>query len=135
MRILAAALVAMGAIPAAEAADYRLTLLETGMRDYYCTYTARLENMSGETLDDLNGFFVLLAGDEPVGESRSSSFLNTPSDGTTSVVFEAPRAPCEDVSDLRFVVGACRIGRSFLDQADCAGRLETAPPITAAVAR
>lgn len=136
MRTIAAAtLCTLGLAVSAEAADYRLTVVETGVRDYYCTLTARLENASDETLDDLNGFFVLLVGRDQVGQSWANSFLNTAPGGATDVLFEAPNAPCADVTDLRFVVGACRVGRSFLDHADCAARLETAAPISEAVPR
>ena len=136
MRPLAAAtLFALGISVSAEAADYRLTVVDTGVRDYYCTLTARLENGSAETLDDLNGFFVLLVGEDQVGQSWASSFLNTAPGGSTEVAFEAPNAPCADVTGLRFVVGACRIGPSFIDRADCAARLETVTPINEAVAR
>lgn len=122
------------ALPAT-AADYRMSLIETGVRDYYCTFTTQLDNQSSEMLDDLNGYFVLSSGDDDVGESRSSSFLNTGSGSSTEVVFEAPNAPCGEIDSLRFVVTACRIGPSFLDQTDCAARLETVMPIREAVVR
>ena len=52
---------------------------------------------------------------------------------------EAPHAPCTseatDVTSYRFMVGACRIGQSFIDRSDCASRIETAGPIAHAVAR
>ena len=136
MRALAAATVCtLGLAVSAEAADYRLTVVDTGVRDYYCTLTARLENASGETLDDLNGFFVFFVGGEQVGQSWANSFLNTAPGATTDVLFEVPNAPCDQVTDVRFVVGACRIGPSFLDHTDCTARLETAAPIRDAVPR
>ncbi|MEM1400229.1 MAG: hypothetical protein AAGF58_10125 [Pseudomonadota bacterium] len=129
-------LIAMAApASAAAAADYRLSLIDAGVRDYYCTFTVQLENSSAEALDDLNGYFVLLAAEEPVGETRSSSLINTSAGGTAEAVFEAPNAPCETIDGLQFVVSACRVGPSFLDQADCAANMETSAPILGAVPR
>ena len=110
----------------AQTTDYRLSIVETGQRDYYCTVTVQLANASEETLNDLNGSLVLLAGDDEVGQSRASSFLNVGPGETVERTFESPNAPCADVTGYRFVVSACRSDGSFRDPADCAARL---PPV------
>ena len=135
MRQIVAFISIFGFAMPAIAAEYRMSLVETGVRDYYCTYTVRLENSGPEPLNDLNGYFVLLDENEPVGESRSSSLLNAASGEVTETVFEAPNAPCDSVNGLQFVVSACRVGQSFRNQADCAANLETVSPILDAVPR
>ena len=119
----------------AEAADFRMSVIETGVRSYYCTMTVRLENGAADTVNDLNGYFVLYAGNDQVGQSRASSFLDVAPGATSDAIFEAPNAPCSEITDVSFVVSACRIDQSFRDRADCVGRLETTPPIREAVAR
>ena len=123
----------------AAAADYRLKLVDVGKRDYYCTITVELENLSEAPLADINGFFLSYVDQEEVGRSKGASFLNVEPGGTASAVFETPHAPCTseatDVTSYRFMVGACRIGQSFIDRSDCASRIETAGPIAHAVAR
>ena len=132
---LAGLLVLLAPAAAALAEDLRLSVVETGIRDYYCTTTVRLENASAETVNDLNGFLVLLAGEAEVGQSRSSSFFALAPGAVADITFDAPNAPCADVTGLRFVVGACRIDQSFRDQADCAARIAPVAPIAEAVAR
>ena len=119
----------------AAASDYRISVVDTGTRSYYCTATVRLENGSAETINDLNGYLVLLVAEDDVGESWGSSFLDVAAGAASEVTFEAPNAPCEAVTGFRFVVGACRVGESFHDQAVCADRLDTVAPIREAVAR
>ena len=133
--VAAAALAMLLCSTAAMASDFRLSVVDSGLRDYYCTTTVRLENLSDSSLDDLNGFVLLLAGDEVLGQSRSSSFFGLGPGEVGDVTFDTPSAPCADVNGYRFVVGACRIDQSFQDRADCAGRLETLTPIHEAVAR
>ena len=119
----------------ASANDLHLSVIDTGMRDYYCTTTVRLENAGTETVDDLNGFLVLLNGDAEIGQSKAGSFFGLAPGAAAEVTFDAPNAPCAEVTALRFVVGACRIDQSFRDQADCAARIDPGAPITEAVAR
>lgn len=125
----------MAVAPSALADDLRLSVVDTGVRDYYCTTTVRLENAGAETVNDLNGFLVLLAGEAEVGQSRASSFFALDPGAVADVTFDAPNAPCADVTGLRFVVGACRIDQSFRDQADCAARIAPVAPIAEAIAR
>ena len=134
-RRLFAMLGVLASAASAEAADFRISVVETGVRSYYCTMTVRLENGAADTVNDLNGYFVLYAGDDQVGQSRASSFINVAPGAAADTVFEAPNAPCAEITGVSFVVGACRIDRSFHDRVDCAGRLETMLPIREAVAR
>ncbi|MEO1200584.1 MAG: hypothetical protein AAFX39_15355 [Pseudomonadota bacterium] len=127
----ALALVAVTSGAVAQTADYSLSVVETGQRDYYCTVTLRLDNASDGTVNDLNGSVVLLAGDEAVGQSRASSFLNVGPGETGERLFEAPNAPCAEVTEYRFDVNSCRIDGSFRDASECATRL--APEIASAV--
>ncbi|MEM8949957.1 MAG: hypothetical protein AAGC99_11565 [Pseudomonadota bacterium] len=117
------------------AADYKMTLIETGKRDYYCTVTLQIENTSEEALADLNGHLISLVDADDVGRSKGGSFLNVTPGATASAEFETPNAPCDQITGYRFLVGACRVGTSFMDQGDCAERIETETPITEAVAR
>ncbi|MEM9441755.1 MAG: hypothetical protein AAGA73_15020 [Pseudomonadota bacterium] len=114
------------------AADYRMSLIETGKRDYYCTITVQVENMSEEVLADLNGHFISVKDDEDVGRSKGASFLNVEPGAISVAEFETPNAPCNEVNGYRFLVGACRVGTSFMDQGECAGRIQPDPPITEA---
>ena len=134
-RLLFAVLGIMAPAVSAKAADFRMSVVETGVRSYYCTMTVRLENGAAGTVNDLNGYFVLYAGDDQVGQSRATSFLNVAPGTVSDTIFEAPNAPCAEITGASFVVGACRIDQSFRDLADCADRLETTLPIREAVAR
>ena len=136
MRRLLFAIVGIAASAAsANAADIRMSVVETGIRSYYCTMTVRLENGTADTVNDLNGYFVLYAGADQVGQSRANSFLDVAPGATSEAIFEAPNAPCAEITGVSFVVGACRIDRSFRDRVTCASRLETTSPIQEAVAR
>ena len=132
---LIALLAALTPAATALADDLRLSVVETGVRDYYCTTTLRLENSGTETLNDLNGFLVLIGDGAEIGRSRAASFFAVDPGGSADITFDAPNAPCDAVTDLRFVVGACRIDQSFRDQADCATRIDPVAPIAEAVAR
>ena len=119
----------------AAAAEYRISLIDSGMRDYYCTVTVQIENRSADTLSDLNGFVLSLAGEDEVGRSRAVSFLNVAPGVAASAVFETPNAPCAEITGYRFVVGACRVGPKFHDQTDCAVRIDVVGPFVGVVAR
>ena len=135
------AMAAAGALSvgAAYAADYRMTLTDIGKRDYYCTITVTLDNLSVVTLQDLNGFFLSYVGETESGRSKGASFLNVEPGGSATAVFETPNAPCSadttDVTSYRFFVGACRINNAFADQAQCAAAIEVTAPIADAQAR
>lgn len=139
MRALLISAAGLVSVTSAYAADYRMTLTDIGQRDYYCTITVELENLSGMPLDDINGYFLSYVGEEEVGRSKGASFLNVGPGGRVSAIFETPNAPCTadttDVTRYRFFVGACRISQSFVDRAACAAQIETIMPIASAAGR
>ena len=120
------------ALATAAAADYTLTLQDTGMRSYYCTITVSLTNTTDAPLTEVNGHFFSFLGDEQVGRSKGASFLNLAPGDSAEAVFETPNAPCDDVTSYRFVIGACRIESSFIDKAECAGLIDPTDPISGA---
>lgn len=120
---------ALMAVPVA--ADYRLEITDTGKRDYYCTLTISLTNHTDAPLTEINAFFVNYIGNRQVGRSKGASFGNVPPGGSVSAVFETPNAPCDAVERYDMVIGACRLGMAFEDQAVCADRLTFAPPFGA----
>ena len=123
--------ISLGATPL-HAADYAITLTDTGLREYYCQITVALENTTDAPLTEISGFFYAYIGEEKVGRSKGSWFMNVPPGGTATATFETPNAPCDDVERYEFVLGACRIGAGFEDVSDCAARVEGAAPLTMA---
>ncbi|MEL7213706.1 MAG: hypothetical protein AAGK92_13670 [Pseudomonadota bacterium] len=111
------------------AADYTLTLQDTGMRSYYCTITVSLTNTTDAPLTEVNGHFFSFLGDEQVGRSKGASFLNLAPGASAQAVFETPNAPCDEVTSYRFIIGACRIDSSFIDKAECATLIDATDPI------
>ena len=108
---------------AAQAADYSLSLESTGLRDYYCQITVALENHTDAPLTEINGYFYAYIGAEKAGRSKGAGFVAVAPKGRTEATFETPNAPCDQVERYEFVIGACRIGTSFEDQAACAARM------------
>ncbi|MEM1429745.1 MAG: hypothetical protein AAGG09_09825 [Pseudomonadota bacterium] len=118
----------------ASAADYMLALKETGLREYYCTITVSLTNMSDTTLTEISGFFYSYIGGEQVGRSKGTWFMNVSPGEEIARVFETPNAPCDDVTRYEFVVGACRLGAGFEDVSVCAERIGAEPPLVPSAA-
>lgn len=125
------ALLLMTAGPAL--ADYRLEITETGKRDYYCTITVALTNDSAAPLTEINAFFLNYIGSEQVGRSKGASFFDVGPGATATATFETPNAPCADVARYDMVIGACRLGTAFEDQAICADRMALTPPFGTAM--
>lgn len=121
-------------IAAPALADYRLALIETGKREYYCTITVELTNESEELLTEMNVFFLNFIGTERVGRSKGASFLNVEPGQSASATFETPNAPCENVESYHPVVGACRLGPSFEDKSVCVDLLDIEAPFKSATA-
>ncbi|MGB3554990.1 MAG: hypothetical protein WBA25_10160 [Jannaschia sp.] len=111
------------------AADWRLELLETGQREYYCTGTIRLTNKGDAALTELSGFFLIEIDGEQVGRSKGNWFLNLAPGASAEAVFETPNAPCAEADRWTFVVGACRLDAGFEDKAACAARIDTVAPL------
>ena len=116
-------------VAAADDARYRLSVVEAGMRDYYCALTVRLENLTETEIDDVNGSFVLFRGDEAIAEGRSASFTGIAPGSAGEATFLAPNEPCDEIDGYAFRVGACRIGGAFENRTECAGWFEADAPI------
>lgn len=130
MKAFAAAAICAAGIWSATsaAAEYRLTLEGTGLREYYCTVTATLTNESDEPLTEINGYFFSYIGDEKVGRSKGQSFLNLAPGESAVATFETPSAPCDEITRYDFVVGACRFEVAFEDRSLCAAKVRPEPP-------
>jgi len=115
------------------AQDYVLKLTGTGIRDYYCRITVRLENRTDAALGEIAGHFHSYIGRELVGRSRGDWFMNVPSKGAAETTFETPNAPCKNVERYEFVISACRINAALEDRTACVARITVIAPITAAV--
>ncbi len=120
----------------AGAADFELSLTDTGKRDYYCTVTLTVTNTTDDVvLDEINGRLMLRIGEEQVARSKGASLLAAPPGGTASATFETPDAPCDDIDSYHFVVGICRIEGSFIGADECAPRISGIAPVSAIVSR
>lgn len=128
--LIAVACASLGAGKAA-ASDFVLALTDTGLREYYCQIMVTLENHTDTPLTEISGFFYAYIGDEQVGRSKGSWFMNVPAEGTATATFETPNAPCDEVERYEFVLGACRIGQGFEDKAACAARITGEAPLAA----
>lgn len=103
--------------------SYELGAEHAGFREYYCQTRGTLTNTGDTLLQELNGFFYIMQNGEQVGRSRGASFLNVEPGASSEAVFEAPNAPCDEAVSYDFVVGACRIGDAFVNQAECASAI------------
>ncbi|MCR9088861.1 MAG: hypothetical protein NXH97_19205 [Rhodobacteraceae bacterium] len=126
--------VAMAAVAPASAADYMLRVTDTGQREYYCTVTVALDNVSSAPVTEISGFFFTFADDAQVGRSKGSWFLNVAPGDTAEAVFETPNAPCAEIDRYDFVIGACRIGQGFDPKSVCAERIGVERPISRVMA-
>ncbi len=130
-----AAAIALGTVSGASAADFELSIVDTGTRDYYCTTTLMVSNATDGALDEINGHLVLMSGDDAVGQSKGGSLLNAQPGDSTTAIFDAPNAPCDSVNAYRFVVGICRVDGQFLNAEECAGRIAGIAPVSEVVSR
>lgn len=115
----------------AAAADFALTLEGKGLREYYCTITVSLTNNSDAPLTEISGYFLSYVGEERVGRSKGTWFMNVAPGEGQQKVFETPNAPCDEVTRYDFIIGACRLGTGFEDVSVCAERLELNAPLSA----
>jgi hypothetical protein len=107
----------------AGAADYVLSIEDTGKRDYYCQIMVALENRTDTALTEISGHFFSFVGAEQVGRSKGAWFMNVAPGGRAEATFETPNAPCAAVERYTFVVGACRLAAGFEPQVVCAERM------------
>ncbi len=124
-----ASLAGLGLAGPLHAAEFRLSVADTGSRDYYCTVSVTVENGTAARLDDLNGVFDLLAGGGRVGSTRAGSFFAVAPGAAMTATFESPDAPCADIDGYRFLINSCRIDGQFLAADQCAGRITVVAPI------
>ncbi|MEL7203908.1 MAG: hypothetical protein AAFX07_08485 [Pseudomonadota bacterium] len=123
-------IIASGLLTApALAADYKMSVTDTGLREYYCQLTVTLENTDDAPLGEISGYFYAYIGDEKVGRSKGAWFLNVDSGDTAEATFETPNAPCDTIERYEFVVGACRFEAGFEDKALCAQRIDFTAPL------
>ena len=115
-------------------AEYELALVDTGKRDYYCTITVELIFFFYYSITEIYSFFLNYIGDELVGRSKGSSFMNVAPGASASATFETPNAPCTEVDTYEPIIGACRLGVSFEDKSVCVEKLSLEPPFKPAIA-
>lgn len=116
-------------LAAPAAAEYRIELIETGQREYYCTAQMRLTNLTDALLTELSGYFYVYEGAMRVGRSKGTWFMNVAPGESAEAVFETPNAPCEAALRYEMVVGACRFGPSFEPVERCGARLAPMSPV------
>lgn len=116
------------------ASSFELSLGEIGLREYYCTAEMTLTNTGDTPVLEVSGHFHLYIGDDEVGRSKGTWFMNIEPGASVTAVFETPNAPCNDVERYEFVVGACRLdGPGFDPVQTCAERITGQGPIEVAM--
>ncbi|MEM6385486.1 MAG: hypothetical protein AAF718_04530 [Pseudomonadota bacterium] len=130
MRLTYAALIMAGLSAApATAADYKMHVSDTGLREYYCQLMVTLENTGDAPLGEISGYFYAFIGTEKVGRSKGAWYLNVAPGMSAEATFETPNAPCDTIERYEFVVGACRLDAGFEEKSLCADRIEFAEPL------
>ncbi|MEO0382717.1 MAG: hypothetical protein AAF234_04105 [Pseudomonadota bacterium] len=117
------------------AADYRVSLTEAGTRDYYCTTTIEIENMSDAPLLGINTFVDLVGTDGLINTSRGVLAGPIAPGETAQMTMDAPNEPCADIESYVLVVGTCQLEGSFRNRDACAAAFETIAPINGARGR
>jgi hypothetical protein len=117
------------------AADYRVSLLEAGTRDYYCATTITIENVSDTPLVSINAFVDLMRSDGLINTSRGVLAGPIAPGETVQMTMDAPNEPCADVESYVLVVGTCQVESGFRDRNACAAAFETVAPIMGARGR
>ncbi|NBB82136.1 MAG: hypothetical protein GVY28_01895 [Alphaproteobacteria bacterium] len=119
----------------AMAADYRVSLVDAGMRDYYCTTTIAIENISDAPLVGINTFVDLMSADGLINTSRGVMAGPVAPGEAVQMTMDAPNEPCADIESYVLVVGSCQIENGFRNRDDCAAAFETIEPFTGARGR
>lgn len=117
------------------AADYRVSLVEAGIRDYYCTTTIEIENLSDGSLVGINTFIDLVGPEGLINTSRGVMAGPIEPGDVLQMRMDAPNEPCGDIESYVLVVGTCQTDSGFRDRHDCAAAFETVDPITGARGR
>ena len=125
----------LAALPAG-AADYRVSLVEAGIVDYYCATTVRIENLSDAPLVGINTFVDLVAeGGDLINTSRGVLTGPIEPGGSVEARMLAPNEPCDLIDSYVLVVGTCQLGDGFLNRHTCAEAFDAVEPITGARGR
>lgn len=117
------------------AADYRVSLTEAGTRDYYCTTTIEIENISDAPLVGINTFVDLIGSDGLINTSRGVLAGPIAPGETAHMTMDAPNEPCADIESYMLVVGTCQVDGGFRNRDECAAAFEAVEPITGARGR
>jgi hypothetical protein len=129
------AMAALSLVGVAAAADYRVSLVEAGVRDYYCTTTIEIENLSDAPLIGINSFVDLHGADGLINTSRGGLAGPTAPGEAVQMTMDAPNEPCSEIESYVLVVGTCQKEAGFRNRNDCAAAFETVEPITNARGR
>ena len=117
------------------AVDYRVSLVEAGTRDYYCTTTIAIENMSDAPLLGINTFVDLMGSAGLINTSRGVLAGPIAPGETIQATMDAPNEPCGDIETYVLVVGTCQLEGGFRNLDECADAVEAIHPITGARGR
>lgn len=117
------------------AADYRVSLTEAGTRDYYCTTTIEIENLSDAPLVGINTFVDLVGANGLINTSRGVLAGPIAPGDAVQMTMDAPNEPCADIESYVLVVGTCQVETGFRNRNDCAAAFETVAPINGARGR
>ncbi|MBV6657425.1 MAG: hypothetical protein KI785_06605 [Devosiaceae bacterium] len=115
--------------------DYRVALTAAGTRDYYCTTTIEIENLSEAPLLGINTFVDLMGSDGLINTSRGVLAGPIAPGEALQMTMDAPNEPCADIESYVLVVGTCQIESGFRNRNDCAAAFETVEPIIGARGR
>jgi len=117
------------------AADYRVSLTEAGTRDYYCTTTIEIENISDAPLVGINTFVDLIGSDGLINTSRGVLAGPIAPGEALQMTMDAPNEPCASIESYVLVVGTCQVDGGFRNRDECAAVFEVVEPITGARGR
>lgn len=117
------------------AADYRVSLTEAGTRDYYCTTTIEIENISDAPLVGINTFVDLIGSNGLINTSRGVLAGPIAPGEALEMTMDAPNEPCASIESYVLVVGTCQVDGGFRNRDECAAAFEVVEPITGARGR
>ncbi|MEO0385572.1 MAG: hypothetical protein AAF234_18690 [Pseudomonadota bacterium] len=117
------------------AADYRVSLVEASTRDYYCTTTIEIENISDAPLVGINTFVDLIGSDGLINTSRGVWAWPIAPGEAVQMTMDAPNEPCASTESYVLVVGTCQVDGGFRNRDECAAAFDVVEPITGARGR
>ena len=119
----------------AMASEYRVSLVEAGVQDYYCATTVAIENLSDAPLLGINTFVDLMSSNGLINTSRGVLVGPVLPGESVEARMLAPNEPCQDITSYVLVVGTCQVEEGFRNRHECADAFETVEPITGARGR